>query len=293
MSEATSPPRTVLIAGCGYVGSALAELLVADRCTVWGLRRDPDGLPSGVRGVPGDVTDPATLDGITPEPDAIVYAVSPTGRDEEAYRQAYVTGLEHVLRAAGDGSSYRGRLVLVSSTGVYGEANGGWVTEETPPDPADATGATLLEGERLAATFGGTGIVLRLGGIYGPGRDRTIRRVRDGDASCPEPDRYANRIHRLDAAGAARHLLSLPDPHPLYLGVDRDPALLRAVYGWLAERLGVSDPCDPAVETDARDPAPSGRRRTNKRCSSDRLVEAGYEFRFPTFREGYANLLEG
>lgn len=284
----------MLIAGCGYVGSVLAHMLIEDGCTVWGLRRQVETLPPGVRPVGGDVTDPATLDGIVPEPDAIVYAVAPAGREEEAYRDAYVTGLEHVVRAAaGDGRSYEGRLVLISSTGVYGEAGGGWVKEDTPPHPADAKGAALLEGERLATTLGSPGIVLRLGGIYGPGRDRIIRRVRSGEANCPEPDRYTNRIHRTDAAGAARHLLSLPNPDALYLGVDRDPAPLRAVYSWLAERLGVPDPCDPTAMTAERDSAPSRRNRTNKRCSSDRLVEAGYDFRYPTFREGYARLLEG
>ncbi|MEX2467227.1 MAG: NAD-dependent epimerase/dehydratase family protein [Gemmatimonadota bacterium] len=282
-------PRSVLVAGCGYVGSALAMMLVADGDRVWGLRRDPAGLPDGVRPVRGDVTQPRRLDGVPPHLDAVVYAVAPAGRTEEAYRAAYVDGLVNVLRAAGDDHTpFRGRLVLVSSTGVYGESEGAWVDEDTPPEPVDATGRVLVEAERIARTFGGRGVTLRLGGIYGPGRDRTVRRVLSGEAGCPEPDRFGNRIHRDDAAAAARHLISLQDPHPVYVGVDRDPADLRTVYRWIAERAGIADPC-----ADNRDDGtlPTRRRGTNKRCSSERLVRSGYTFRYPTFREGYAEFI--
>ena len=136
---------------------------------------------------------------------------------------------------------------------------------------------------------GRPGVVLRLGGIYGPGRERTVRRVLGGDAPCMAPDRYGNRIHRDDAAGALVHLLGLPDPAPLYLGVDRDPAPLRDVYAWIAERAGVPDPCAGVGPGDG---VSEGRRGTNKRCSSRRLAESGYAFRFPSYREGYAPMLE-
>ena len=140
--------------------------------------------------------------------------------------------------------------------------------------------------------FHGTGVVLRLGGIYGPGRDRTVRRIAGGVARCPEPGRYGNRIHRDDAARAVRHLLTLDQPADLYLGVDRDPAPLREVYGWVAEQLGVPDPCQG---TASEEPAPGRRvgpgRRSNKRCSSRRLEEAGFQFDYPTFRQGYADFI--
>jgi nucleoside-diphosphate-sugar epimerase len=133
-------------------------------------------------------------------------------------------------------------------------------------------------------------MVLRLGGIYGPGRDRTVRRVRSGEAECPPRGVYGNRIHRDDAARALRHLLTLPDPESVYLGVDRDPAELREVYGWIAGRVGAADPCADAPPRDDGDPA--GRRGTNKRCSSERLAASGFEWRYPTYREGYAGLIQ-
>lgn len=275
----------VLIAGCGYVGGRLAELLVQDGARVWGLKRHPSGLPAGVVPVAADVTDPGTLADVPAELDAVVYAVAPAGRTEAAYRAAYVDGLGNVLDAAPDGV----RVAVVSSTGVYGQEDGRWVDEATPEEPADATAEAILAGEALARSRGQPGVVLRLGGIYGPGRERTVRRVLGGDAPCMAPDRYGNRIHRDDAAGALAHLLGLPDPAPLYLGVDRDPAPLRDVYAWIAERAGVPDPCAGVGPGDV---VSEGRRGTNKRCSSRRLAESGYAFRYPSYREGYAPMLE-
>lgn len=275
----------VLIAGCGYVGSRLAELLVEDGVAVWGLKRDPSTIPPGVGPVAGDVARPSTLDGLPDHVDAMVYAVAPTSYGEAGYRSAYVDGLLHVLDAVG-GSS---RVILVSSTGVYGQSDGRWVDEDTPEEPADGTARAILEGETLARERGAPGTVLRLGGIYGPGRTSTLGRVLTGDAPCMGPELYGNRIHREDAAGALRHLLTLEDPEPVYNGVDGEGVPLREVYGWVADRAGVPDPCDgadpDAVKTE-------GRRGTNKRCSNQRLLDSGYTFIYPTYRAGYAELIE-
>lgn len=278
----------VLIAGCGYVGSRLAGLLVDDGLRVWGLKRHPAALPAGVEPIAADVTDPATLDAL-PVPDALVYAVSPAGRTDGAYRAAYVDGLRNVLGALRQAGGPVGRVVLVSSTGVYGHTDGRWVDEDTPPEPSEETGARILEGEAVARAAGSPGLVIRLGGIYGPGRTRTVVRVLEGQAGCPSPDRYGNRIHRDDAAAAVRHLLTLEDPAPVYLGVDREPAPLRDVYRWIARRAGVPDPCRDGSE-DA--PEPGSPRRSNKRCSSRRLTGSGFVFTYPTFREGYGPIVD-
>jgi len=293
-TAAGGAPASVLIVGCGYVGSELARQLVADGVRVFGVRRDPTGLPDGVVPVAADVTDPASLRAALPhEVDAIVYAVSPATRSGDAYRRAYVDGLRHVVATiAGASSRFPGRLILVGSTGVYGTSDGSRVDEDTPPAPSDPPGEALLEAEAAARALGTPGVVLRLGGIYGPGRDRTIRQVRSGNADCPEPGRFGNRIHRDDAAGAVRHLLAVPDPAPVYLGVDLDPADLRDVYRWIARTTGVADPCRDEPRPGGAGAPKATRRGTNKRCSSARLVTSGFRFRYPTFREGYAALLE-
>jgi len=141
----------------------------------------------------------------------------------------------------------------------------------------------LLEGERLALGGPFPAIVLRAGGIYGPGRAGSIQRAMNASLADGPPS-YSNRIHREDLAGALRRLMLLPDLEPLYLGVDHDPADRRAVAEWLVSRLGAKVP--------RKTERPSGRTRTNKRCSNARLVASGYAFRYPTFREGFAAVLE-
>ncbi|MBW3657595.1 MAG: SDR family oxidoreductase [Actinobacteria bacterium] len=266
----------VLIAGCGYVGSELARRLVAGGHDVWGLRRTATGMPEGVRALAGDVTDAATLD-LPDGIDALVYAVSPAERDEAAYRAAYVDGLDHVLTALPTAPE---RLVFVSSTAVYGQTDGSVVDEDSPTEPSSFSGRVLLEAEARARAAGGT--VLRLAGIYGPGRTRLIDEVRAGEATYPPEDVHTNRIHRDDCAGALAHLLTIGTRAPVYVGVDDEPALRREVLTWLAERLDAPPPrAAPGQRT----------RGGDKRCSNARLRASGYDLAFPSYRDGYAAML--
>jgi nucleoside-diphosphate-sugar epimerase len=145
----------------------------------------------------------------------------------------------------------------------------------------------MLEAEHLLLRGPFPASILRLGGVYGPGRERLIERVRRGTAVCIEgPPVYSNRIHRDDCAAALRHLMGLPGPDPLYLGVDREPVEECTVFRWLAAELGV-----PPPRVEETPGSTASRRRGNKRCSSAKLIRSGYVFRYPTFREGYGALL--
>ena len=288
-----------LIVGCGFVGTALGRRLLADGWEVWGVKRDPSGLPEGITPVAADVSDAGSLMGsLLVEPDVVVYAVSADERTEEAYRTAYVDGVRTVMSVLLEGGHLPDRLLYVSSTAVYGDQGGDWVDETTSTDPEGFRGRILLAGETVAGTGGGTGVPgvsVRLGGIYGPGRTSLIRKVRDGKALCPPGGPYyTNRIHRDDAVGILAHLAdpALPDRsgdglHDVYLGVDRDPAPYCEVLRWIADQLDV-----PPPET-GDDGSLERRRRSNKRCRSDRIVEAGYTFRYPSYRDGYGELLTG
>jgi nucleoside-diphosphate-sugar epimerase len=277
----------VLIAGCGYVGSALARRLVDSGHTVYGLRRNVAALPAGVLGVAADLSDPATLVGL-PAVDGLVYAAAADGRTRESYETAYVRGLENVLLAL-DGSALR-RGVLTSSTAVYSQEDGSTVDEDSPTEPTGFSGELLLESERLfRERLGARGVVLRLAGIYGPSRTRLVRTVADGSTAAPEP-RFTNRIHLADCAGALAHLLNLEAPAPVYLGVDHDPAELGDVMAFIAARIGVPwPPLTAPAPGPSHEPARVTRRAegNNKRCSNARLVGSGYRFEVPTFREGY------
>ncbi|MBP7587750.1 MAG: SDR family oxidoreductase [Thermoanaerobaculia bacterium] len=278
----------VLIAGCGDLGTALGLDLAAKGDEVYGLRRNPERLPAAIRPLAADLADPTTLAAL-PEVDAIVYAAAAGRSTDEAYRRAYVDGVRHLLAASAIQRHPPQRFLFVSSTAVYAQDAGEWIDESSPTSATDFRGGRLLEAEevvRSGAPPGTRTTVLRLAGIYGPGRTRLIDLVRSGRATDPPGlPRYANRIHRDDAAGALAHLLRLSRPAPLYLGVDDAPVDLADVLTFLAIELGV--PARQSAETTT----PGGIERSSKRCSNALLKASGYRFRYPTYREGYGELL--
>jgi nucleoside-diphosphate-sugar epimerase len=254
---------------------------------VFGLRRNVDALPDGVHGIAADLTDPGTLRGL-PGVDALVYAAAADSSTLESYDRAYVRGPANILAALDTATLQRG--VLTSSTAVYAQEDGSVVDEEAPTEPTGFSGQLLLQSEQQwRERLGARGVILRLAGIYGPGRTRLVRTVADGTAAVVEP-RFTNRIHVSDCAGALAHLLRLEAPAPLYLGVDDDPAELGDVMGFIARQIGAQWPPSPApVSAPAGEPARVTRRAqgNNKRCSNARLVRSGYTFEVPTFRQGY------
>jgi nucleoside-diphosphate-sugar epimerase len=272
----------VLIAGCGDVGSALGRLLVGAGHRAYGLRRNTDALPAELEPVAADLGEPASLAAALPrEVDVLVYTAAASGFDDAAYRQAYVVGLRNVLGALD--RSRLSRVLFVSSTGVYGQDDGDWVDEDSPTGPPGFSGRRLLEGEAQACSAGVPAVSVRFGGIYGPGRTRLMDRVRSGEGCAAQPVLWTNRIHRDDCAGVLHHLVELERPQATYIGVDCEPAPQCVVMDWLADHMGVPHP--PRT-------APGMRRRGgNKRCSNQRLMDSGYRFVYPTFREGYAQVL--
>jgi nucleoside-diphosphate-sugar epimerase len=275
----------VLIAGPGYVGGALAERLVAARHEVILLRRRSTGALPGAREIEGDLTEPGSLSAL-PECDAVAFTAGPDQSSEATYRRLYVEGLTHLLEAlrARGAAERLPRVVMTSSTAVYGQSAGEWVDEETPATAKHWTGACLLEAEGVLRASGFPQVVLRLGGIYGPGRERILDSVMRGEARIPEgPTRWVNRNHRTDCARALEHLLFLERPETVYLGTDSEPADQREFLGWLARELGAPQPVTGA----------ESRRNGggNKRCRNARLLGTGFTFAYPTFREGYGELI--
>ena len=268
----------VLIAGCGDVGGELARRLLADGHEVYGLRRRVRLLPTGVRPVAADLQDPDSLRAVPDRLDAVCYAAAADGRSPEAYRGAYVDGPRYLLRAVGRTGAPR-RVLYTSSTRVYPQHAGEWVDEDSPTG-GDDYGRILLEGEAAVRDGAATAVVVRLAGIYGPGRTRLVERARGGE---PCSAAYTNRIHRDDCAGVLRHLLQLERPLPLYLGADHEPATQCEVMRWIAGRLGLPAP-DPAGTVEAAG---------GKRCRNARLVASGYAFEYRSFRDGYGALLAG
>jgi nucleoside-diphosphate-sugar epimerase len=269
-----------LIAGAGYLGTALAQRLVRQGHEVVVLRRSATAPPPGAQAFRADLLVPAALDALPPF-DRVFYTTASDERSDAAYRLAYALGLARLVERLARMEPLPQRLLFTSSTAVYGQLGGEWVDESSPTEPADFAGKRLLEAEALvrAAPFPGT--VLRLGGIYGPGRSSLIERARAGAGFAPG---YTNRIHRDDAAAALAHLAALPRAEACVIGVDSAPALACEVLSWLAQRLELPAP-RPA-------PAPAARgARGSKRCRNARLLATGFRFRYPTYREGYEALL--
>jgi nucleoside-diphosphate-sugar epimerase len=277
----------VLIAGCGYVGEALGKLLLADDHEVWGLRRNPRSLTTGIESIAADLAHPEDLADLPGGIDFVFYLVSPNGSEDALYRHAYVDGLRGLI-AALHRDGQRPGLLFASSTAVYQQHDGESVDESSEAAPDHWSGKRLLEGEQIALQALPSATVVRFGGIYGPRRTQLIDRVRSGRAVYREdPPQYTNRIHRDDCAGALHHLMNLENPDSIYLVVDNEPAEERAVLLWLAGVMGSPEPRE-AEKAEA-----SKRPRGNKRCRNARLVQSGYTFRYPTFREGYSAVLEG
>lgn len=276
----------VLIAGCGYVGTALARELVRTQHEVVGLRRDPSSLPEGVTRFAADLLDPRTLRTLPGDIDALVYCAGARDGSDEAYVDAYLRGLDHVLDACAEAGAPVERVVFTSSTAVYGQTDGSVVDESSPTTPDHHSGQRLLEAEAMLQASPFPSVTARLGGIYGPERTRLIDSVRGGRARRPSASCWTNRVHRSDCAGALAHLLALPAPDPAYIVVDDEPVELADVLDWMARELDV-----PAAEAGPAND--ERRRRTNKRCSNAKLRASGYAFRFPSYRDGYGGLLAG
>jgi nucleoside-diphosphate-sugar epimerase len=217
--------------------------------------------------------------------DYLVYCAAATDHDEAGYRAAYVQGLQHVLEWLSDYGQVPERLLFVSSSSVYGQQEGEWVDESSPTIATGYSGRLMLEAEQVALQSGIPASILRLTGIYGPGREWLLTQVRRGYRVAVDPPLYANRIHADDAAGLMAYLLeadrrgvALDD---FYIGVDDAPAPLAEVVGWLREYLGVTE----------WDEDSSVRRTGSKRCSNARAKALGWTPKYPSYREGYAAIL--
>jgi nucleoside-diphosphate-sugar epimerase len=273
-----------LVVGHGRVGAILAGLLAAAGWQVTGIRRHPDGrhVP-GVTVHAGDVTRPSRWPAIPDHLDAVFYLVGGGHGGEAAHRAAYVDGLVATLDELVRRSVGLGRLLLASSTAVYGQRDGSWVDEGSPTDPPDVRGAILLEAEGVARGGPAPAVSVRLGGIYGPTPGRLVEQVRRGQATVGTASaEHTNRIHVADAARALAHLASVTGPAPCYLAVDDRPAPRAEVLRWLATTLGA-----PPPPVDPGRPPP----RSDKRCANARLRASGFRVAYPSFAEGYRAVL--
>ncbi|RUL76864.1 NAD-dependent epimerase/dehydratase family protein [Dyella choica] len=271
----------ILIAGCGDLGQRVARLLLARGDEVYALRRHPPNRDDSLRWLAADLASPETLASLPTGITQLIFVPAPDARQPDIYRAVFLSGLRNVLDALDNASLQR--VLFVSSSAVYGEHGDEWVDEATRPAPPGFNGQVLLDAERALSKHPVDSIVLRLAGLYGPGRLQLIDRLRAGRVNAPRQQKHwANRIHVEDAAAAIVHLLGLREHQSLYVGVDDTPLPLDVLYDALAALAGAP----PA----SAGPAPAG--IGSKRLSNARLKASGFRLRWPDSRIGYAALLQ-
>jgi nucleoside-diphosphate-sugar epimerase len=269
-------PR-ILIAGCGYVGQAAADLFHAAGWAVEGWTGSATSAaslsakPYVVRDV--DISQPAQVAECVGSFDAMIHCASSRGGDAETYRRIYIDGARNLIeRFPG------AKLLFTSSTSVYAQRDGSWVTEDSETKPMRETGRILLEAERLVLDRGG--IVVRLAGIYGPGRSALLSKFLEGTAVVdPQKDRFVNQVHRDDIAAALVLLVNQEEiGTQIFNVVDDQPLLQSECYRWLAQRL--NRPLPPIGAQQQRK-----RGDSNKRVSNAKLRRLGWTPRYPTFAD--------
>jgi nucleoside-diphosphate-sugar epimerase len=279
----------VLIVGCGYVGLPLGVELIRQGHEVFGLRRSPaEELKSaGLTPLKADITAPETLAGLPRDFDWVVNCAASGGGSVEDYRRLYLEGTRNLIEWLAPSPPQK--FVYTSSTSVYGQNDGSLVKEQSPTEPQAETARVLVETEKLlleaaqAKQF--PSVILRVAGIYGPERGYWFKQfLRDEARLDGKGERLLNMIHRDDLIGVVIAALKNGRAGEVYNAVDDEPVSQLKFFEWLGGTL--DKPLPPSVTEDTE----ANRKRgvTNKKVSNRRLkMELGYQFKYPTFRQGY------
>lgn len=272
-----------LVIGHGYLGSRVSALWRAQGHRVFATTRSQQRVCQltqlGLVPLLCDVLDAASLH-VLPRVDAVVYCVGLDRHSGHSMREVYVQGLENVLRTLPPAR----RFLYVSSTGVYGQHQGELVDETAATEPEEESGRIVLEADRLLRRERPGAVILRFGGIYGPGRLLARQQaLLAGEPMIGNPQRWLNLIHVEDGARAILAAEEQASEGRVYNVCDDCPVQRRQFYSLLAHLLGAPSPrfvpADPA--------APPPRERANRRISNRRLrVELHFDLRYPSYEQG-------
>jgi nucleoside-diphosphate-sugar epimerase len=271
----------VLIAGCGWLGTAVARELLARGDRVTGLRSTPEGAAAlrarGLEALAVDLAGPGSADRVPGSYDAILALQSARGRDAASYRRAYIDANRALVGLAARNGVRA--LVYTGSTGLFGQRDGSDVDEATPPAPATAEGRVLQEAERALLDSGSPARILRLSGLYGPGRLWMLDAVHAGRLALgPGDEAWLNSCHQEDAVRALLAVLDRGRDGAVYHATDARPLRRRDLVMALAPRLGATPLSTPAE----RDPGAPNRRVLGEATRR----ELGLSLRWPSLLEG-------
>ncbi len=273
-----TPLHHAAVLGAGYIGMAVARALAAQGTSVWAVRRRAAPPTDGITWLAGDLATGA-VPGLPSRLDAVILTVAPSG-GADGYENTYPPAARTAVAVAS--ATGANALIYTSSTGVYGEQDGGWVEESTPRRGSGAGNRALIEAEATLLQSGRAGVtVLRVAGIYGPGRDPRGRYAQP--EMLPTRGQYwTNLAHQADIVSAILHSLEF-EGAPRVLNVsDGNPAIAADVARWCAAERG-QNPDALVFDNDA----PLS--RSNQRVSNAALRATGWEPQFPSYREGFTS----
>jgi len=309
-SRENRPSKSTLIFGGGYVGDQVAALC-AERgdhviVTTRNQRKAERFVDLGYQPVLANWNQESGLKELDRldlnEIDRILVSVSYDARGDQSRRESQVIGLSRLLRRLPDHTN----LVYISTTGVYHQADGRWVDETSPTHPRREGGRIHLEAEQQIRRRGSTNpwTILRLAGIYGPGRIPLVRNVIEGRTISTAPDGYLNLIHVQDAAAAtlaawdkmeqelaaeSRSAGCIRSCKRLYLVADDQPVIRRRFYEEIARLCAAPPPrFDSAIGNGVLSPRSSSHKRIWNRRMKNQLLS---RLLYPTYREGLAQIL--
>ena len=284
--------KHLAILGCGYIGGEVARQALARGLRVTAVTRNAEkaaGLRAlGITAVEADLAGDAWHDAVGTA-DLALNCVSSGGGGAEAYRRSYLAGMKSVLAWA-ESRGPVDAVVYTSSTSVYPQDGGTRIDETASVAGRDERTAVLVETEGLVRAMPSSArrrVVLRLAGIYGPGRTHLLKQVQVGEVS-GTGSQHLNLIHRDDVCGAIWAVLGAPAlaGDGLFNVVDDGAATKDEIVTWLAAQLGRPAPRFTGEPAGGRAPVPD-RIIANARLKA----AAGWGLVFPSFREGYASLL--
>lgn len=275
---------TILSVGCGDVGGELSRRLADAGHQVTGLKRHLPPVVNKITYVTADISSSLQLQTLSTDFDYVFFILSPDGSIENSYRAIYETGLDNLLAHFAN-AKQSPRWIFTSSTSVYAQSQGEWVDEESPAEPDNPNSQLIRAAERKIIAANPENIVVRFSGIYGEGREYLLRLVQQVPTIQKNPSYFTNRIHRRDCIEILLFLLqqrlSGQVLEQCYLASDDDPAPIWEVMSWLAEQMLCPPPAIKVIETP----------EMNKRCNNQRLKKLGYQFRYPSYKEGYLPLI--
>ncbi len=267
-----------VVAGCGYIGLSTARLLAGTGCEVVGVTYSQESAadllnePFAVFSCDISSAESVRLlrEKIGAGPLAVLHCASSGRGGADAYRAVYFNGCVNLIAELSPE-----RFVFCSSTSVYAQTDGAWVDEASDATPGRETGRILREAENF--TLGRGGSVVRLAGIYGPGRSVLLRKFFSGEAVIEgDGQRWVNQIYRDDAAAGLALVLRDLDPG-IYNLADNQPTAQAAIYEWLAEKFAKPRPPFGPVDENRK------RGVTSKRVSNAKLRSHGWQPHFPSF----------